>query len=100
VHKDVAEMLWQLYRVLVIFLPTCACEGNQKELVWHTMVRRVNSRPLPAIPKEHGFGKRIISDTAAYELDKMTVDEVKEYYAKCYSFLKYWKALPNKHNKH
>ena len=99
-HKDVAEMLWQLYRVLVIFLPTCACEGNQKELVWHTMVRRVNSRPLPAIPKEHGFGKRIISDTAAYELDKMTVDEVKEYYAKCYSFLKYWKALPNKHNKH
>ena len=97
VHREVAEMLWQCYRVLVIFLPTRTCEWNPMELIWQTMVKRMNNRPLCAIRREHGYGKNILANTAKHELDRMTTDEVKEYYAKCYSFLKHWKTLSNKH---
>ena len=61
------------------------------------MVARLSNVPLKVLKRRHGFGKDLLAEAVQVELNGVTREEVKEYYAKCYSFLKHWKALSSKH---
>jgi len=93
----VQKMMWECYRVLVLFLPTRTCEWNPQELVWQTMLTRMNNVPLKALRETYGYSPGIVAKCAMLQLSKTTFNEVKEYYSKCYSFIAHWRRLSRKH---
>lgn len=97
IHNGVQKMMWECYRVLVLFLPTRTCEWNPQELVWQTMLTRMNNVPLKALRETYGYSPGIVAKCAMLQLSKTTFNEVKEYYSKCYSFIAHWRRLSRKH---
>ncbi|KAL7530870.1 hypothetical protein ACHAXR_003720 [Thalassiosira sp. AJA248-18] len=99
VHNGVADMMWQVFHVHVLFLPARTCEWNPKELVWNVLVQRMANLPLTAIAqirKDYDNGGSIVAKAAAHNLDNMTFDEVLKHFAHCYEFFPHWRDLRNR----
>ena len=77
-----ARWLWNKFGVFVMFLPARTPEWNPIELLWNTLVQRLNKKNLSQLRETYG------SDCAAHAakevLDGMTHQEVAKYYRRCY----------------
>ena len=96
VHNLIIDMMWDRYRVHVLFLPTRSPEWNPKELIWNSLVKKLNCEPITAL-SEIKRKYQCTSDTIMYaardKLDQFTFKEVRKYYSKCYDFFAHWRSL-------
>ena len=74
------DYLWNYHRILLLWLPARCLEWNPTELVWRSLVRRLGIYPISQFQR-----KDAIAHIAAEILDRITRNEVREYYDKCFN---------------
>ena len=74
------DYMWNFHRMLLLWLPARCPEWNPTELVWRSLVRRLGIYPISQFNQ-----KDAIAHIAADILDRVTREEVQQYYNKCFN---------------
>jgi hypothetical protein len=80
-YRDAAvleEILWEDYKILLIFMPARSPELNPIELMWNILVQRLRRVPLIG-----GHSSERNALTAKEIMDAFTHSEVESCYRKC-----------------
>jgi len=80
---DLEDILWNNFEIAIVFLPTRAPELNPIELLWHTLVRRMQSIELSGTVLQQG---QLAAQAAAAIMNDFTHDDVVSCYRKCNYF--------------
>jgi hypothetical protein len=78
-NKYLEDFVWNTFRVFILFLPTRAPEWNPQELVWHVMVRKMQSIPLHVLRQQKRDSSAIAAQMA---LSEITHDDVCGFFRK------------------
>lgn len=80
---DLEDILWDNFEIAIVFLPTRAPELNPIELLWHTLVRRMQSIELTGTVLQQG---QLAAQAASVIMDDFTHEDVVACYQKCNYF--------------
>jgi hypothetical protein len=72
------EILWEDYKIVLIFMPTCSPELNPIELIWNILVQCLRRMPLTG---RHTSERNALA--AKDIMDTFTHNEVASCYQKC-----------------
>ncbi|KAL7471199.1 hypothetical protein ACHAXS_011463 [Conticribra weissflogii] len=80
-NKVLEDWLWERFAIIILWLPTRAPEFNPIELVWNTMVQRMQAIPLHVLKS---VNRDCVAYAAAMVLEKMSHDDIESFYKSCY----------------